>query len=677
MTFAPSEMRKIQLLVLDKDLRRVTVRLGRMGIVHLATSTDVEADLAPAGEGGREERARCEGMLARLRKAERDLAIEGGAPPDEQAHPSLDEVAAFLDDLEPRLAEFAKRADDLKRRIGEHQDYLHEIQRYEKLGVPLADLADTSFLHFAIGSLPAEDFVEVAEEVAPRALVLPLDAEGARRNLVAVSSRKGKWSLQGVLDAHGFTEDHLETQVKGLPEALVEQALADLADLDRQMAKLDARRAGLRETFARRVPTMVDRVALELTILAAQRNFARTWSTALITGWVPARQVHELAEAALEMTNHRAVIEIIDPKDLPDEVVPTKLEHNALLRPFEMLVTSYGVPEYREVEPTFFVAVTFLLIFGFMFGDVGQGGVLVAVGLLLRFLSRKEKVRDVGTLLACSGGAAMIFGFLYGSVFGNEDLIHPLWMNPLRRIFEDTGGRSLEIFFGTTIAIGFIIMNVGLVANIVNRVRRRDWSHAFFDKFGLTGAVFYWGMMAVGMLFLIKEGLHVGTLILFVIVPLVVIMLHEPVKMVLFSPKGRPREEGEPGPIMAIVFGMVEALDTILVYLSNTLSFVRVAAFALSHAALCLAVFALADVLQSAEEGTGLVRLLVLVLGNVFIIVLEGLIAAIQTMRLEYYEFFGKFFSGEGCGYNPFTLKMTSRAKTEDMQSAAKRSSER
>jgi len=208
-----------------------------------------------------------------------------------------------------------------------------------------------------------------------------------------------------------------------------------------------------------------------------------------------------------------------------------------------------------------------------------------------------------------------------------------------------------------TMAIGFIIINIGLVANIANRIRRRDWGRAVFDKFGVAGMVFYWGMIALGVRAMVSAPFHRGAVLVFLIVPLVCIILHEPVRLALAGPVRKNRDEGEPGPLMAVVFGVVEALETILVYLSNTLSFIRVAAFALSHAALCVAVFALADVIRTSDDGFSLARCLILILGNAFIIVLEGLIAAIQTMRLEYYEFFGKFFTGEGRPYDPFTLR--------------------
>ena len=675
--FAPSSMKKVQILVLDRDVRDVTVALGRMGIVHLTTSTDVDEADIPLRAGSESELRSCHALAARLHKIEGDLGVDASETPAREDLPTLDAVEQFLDSVEPRLAEFSGESDKLTRQVAERRDFLREIRRYEKLGVPVDELSRTSFLHFAIGSVPAGDFADVAGEVAPRALIVPLDDAGERRSFVAVSSRKGKWNLQGALDKHGFEIEELHRKHEGLPEALVEQALADRADLDRQIQQLDQRRDVVRAQFGPAVVAMTHRLVLEGKILQAQHNFARTWATALIAGWVPGPLVTDIVDSVIEITGNRAVIEVVDPKDLPeDEVVPTKLVNHSLIRPFEMLVTSYGIPGYREIEPTLFVAVSFLLIFGFMFGDVGQGGVLCVAGLALALArKRSQKVRDVGVLLTCAGVSAMIFGFLYGSVFGDERLIRPLWMNPLKSIFEDTTGAALRTFFGTTMALGFIIINIGLVANIVNRIRRRDWGHAFFDKFGIAGMVFYWGMIALGVRAMVSTPFRPGAILIFVIAPLACIVLHEPLRLALAKSTHKKKSDGEPGPAMAVVFGFVEAMDTVLVFLANTFSFIRVAAFALSHAALCLAVFAVADVIRTSDDGFSLARLMILILGNAFIIALEGLIAAIQTMRLEYYEFFGKFFAGQGRPYDPFTLR-ASAAERSGNKSDVKRSAQ-
>ncbi|MFH0964153.1 MAG: V-type ATPase 116kDa subunit family protein [Planctomycetota bacterium] len=227
-------------------------------------------------------------------------------------------------------------------------------------------------------------------------------------------------------------------------------------------------------------------------------------------------------------------------------------------------------------------------------------------------------------------------------------------------------------FFGITILIGFVLINLGLAFNLLNRLRRRDWVHAFLDKFGLVGVMFYWGMVALGMRRLLTGRLDLWTLIVFVGIPLLVIMLQEPVRLILAG-RMRPKVPHETGVGLALFLGLVEGLETVLNYLSNTLSFVRVAAFSLSHAALCLAVFAMAEVIAPSAGPVSPGRIAVLVLGNAFIICLEGLIAAIQTMRLEYYEFFSKFFVGEGKPYQPFTLDPNARTVRSPMERSTPR----
>jgi V/A-type H+-transporting ATPase subunit I len=336
-------------------------------------------------------------------------------------------------------------------------------------------------------------------------------------------------------------------------------------------------------------------------------------------------------------------------KPLPEEDVPVLLRHSRCLRPFEMLVSTYGVPHYREFEPTAFVAISYLLMFGMMFGDVGHGLVLCLGGLSAWFLNRGRKMRDFGVLLAFGGLASIVFGFVYGSCFGLESFHqYALWHDPLE-------GNPIHLI-QLTIGFGVMMISLGIALNIINRFRSGDILGGFLDRFGVVGGLFYWGalMLATKLSVMQAHGLTNLAIVLFLALPLVGWTLKGPLEYARHRHEGKATEPGE-NLLTAAVESLVSAFEAVLSYLANTVSFVRLAAYAMSHAALLAAAFAMAATVRNLEIG-GFLSVLIIVLGNALAIVLEGIIASVQALRLEYYEFFGKFFSGTGNAFVPFRL---------------------
>jgi V/A-type H+-transporting ATPase subunit I len=391
-------------------------------------------------------------------------------------------------------------------------------------------------------------------------------------------------------------------------------------------------------------------VDTELRLLSAQESFPHTAATVLMTGWVPAAELPLVEQRLQELTNGRCVVESTPPDDLSDAEIPVLLRHPRLLRPFEMLTTGYGVPGYRELEPTLFVAITFVLMFGMMFGDVGHGAVLLLGGLAAVIAGRARKVRDLGVLMGLGGASSMIFGWIYGSFFGLEFFKkYALWRDPLE-------GDPMALM-RAAVGVGVVIVSIGLVLNMVNRFRKRDYAGGFLDKFGVVGALFYWGGLALMLKYaaLKRHGLDGMALVLVVALPLTIWVLKEPVAHVIRSRRAPDGAEGGGNLFEAVMESGVEAFEAVLGYMANTISFVRLAAYAMSHAAILMATFVMAaEVKQMA--GGGVFSVLVIIAGNLVAILLEGVIASVQALRLEYYEFFSKFFAGDGQVFAPFRL---------------------
>jgi V/A-type H+-transporting ATPase subunit I len=289
-------------------------------------------------------------------------------------------------------------------------------------------------------------------------------------------------------------------------------------------------------------------------------------------------------------------------------------------------------------------------MFGIMFGDLGQGAVILVLGILVRRFSRKEWARDFGFVLGACGVVAMLFGaVVYGSFFSREGVLPkvPGVTTTLLQIGGTENTSIIRLFIGT-VALGIILMSVGIIINIINNFGRRGFYHGMLDKFGLVGLVFYWGALGI----LLLRGSSIILAGIFIILPLVLLFVAEPLRHLA----SRKQETHGEGLGMKFVESGVDTMETVMMYLANTVSFLRLAGFALAHAGLSLAMW----MIFAALSDMPVVGWAVVVLGNIVIIGLEGLVAGIQSIRLEYYEFFTKFLRGEGKAFEPFRLAANS-----------------
>ena len=295
----------------------------------------------------------------------------------------------------------------------------------------------------------------------------------------------------------------------------------------------------------------------------------------------------------------------------------------------------YGVPAYNEIDPTSFVAITYSLIFGIMFGDVGQGLCLSIGGwLLYRF-----KKMNLAAIIACAGVFSTIFGFMYGSIFGFEHVIPHLWLNPMENVMT---------VLITAVAFGMALIIIAMILNIVNGIKAKDYEKIFFDTNGVSGLIFYTALITcVALIFTGNTLPGIGVLIIFFGIPLLLIFLREPITHFIEKKKKLFPENK----VMFFVESLFELFEILLSYVTNSISFLRVGAFAMSHAAMMGVVMLLAG----AESGNP--NIFVIVLGNIFVAAMEGLIVGIQVLRLEYYEMFSRFYRGTGKEFKPYQKK--------------------
>lgn len=284
-----------------------------------------------------------------------------------------------------------------------------------------------------------------------------------------------------------------------------------------------------------------------------------------------------------------------------------------------------------------------------MFGDLGQGFLLVLLGL---FLETKKKM-PLGGVMARIGVSSMVFGFLYGSVFGFEELLVPVHraVFGVDHLIHVMAPSSTNLILMGAIGVGVAIIIASIMMNIFLGFRAKDMERAVFSNNGIAGLVFYIAVVyaAVSTLLLGNNVFTPVYIAVFIALPLIIIFLKEPLGHLLHRKKMFP--DGVGGFVIESFFEMFEVL---LSFVSNTMSFLRVGGFVLSHAGMMAVVMTLSGMVGAGASP------IVIIIGNLFVMALEGLIAGIQVLRLEFYEIFSRFFDGDG---KPFAPTQTEAAQ--------------
>jgi len=360
----------------------------------------------------------------------------------------------------------------------------------------------------------------------------------------------------------------------------------------------------------------------------------------VLSGWIPADTLASIRKTVEDEAPMTTVM-VEETKDISYSGIriPTLLQNNPIFRAFQDIVSMYSLPSYGEIDPSPIVAISFILFFGFMFGDIGHG-LMIFLGAMY-MVKRGIMKRSFGQVIKSAAVSSMVFGVLYGSIFGMEDIIPALWLSPM----HDTN-KLLVI----AICLGVFMISLGLVLNMIKQYRARDFGRLLFDGQGMAGLMLYWTMAALAAIYM--TGTKIPELAADIMwggigVMMLLMIFRDVLARYLLHQKG----EGE-----SAVLNIFEIMHHLMSFVSNTASFVRLAAFALNHVGLSMAVIMLSEMVHSLPGGI-VMKGIILIIGNIVIVCLEGLIVFIQTLRLEYYEFFGKFYKGGGNEFKPVGWK--------------------
>lgn len=656
--FFPREMTEVELIVPSKDLVAVAKVLSGRGVFHQVDSTYL--GLESLGPSAWQEKA---GNYSALERRIQTIMQSLGLPEEYPAKANADSIVEF-DAVRPsvdRIDEEVKATSDLlvseKKRLELLETQLHQLEPIADVKVEVGTLRDSSYMHSILGILPAANIGRLQTSLGRVPHVFFTLREDSQKPVVWILGPK---SNSDVLDRAAksayLTPLSLPDEFSGTPEQITSQLKKGIETATKKIAELEANIGKLAATHKNELQKLLWEVHISRIMADAIVRFGQLRHTYVVVGWVPTAELENLT-TRLKQASKEVLIETIPTtRSGHHSNIPVALTNNKWLRPIQELVTTFGRPSYGELDPTLLIAFSFPILYGAMFGDIGQGLVLMLVGTLAHNRIFLKGLQSLGLLLVYAGFFATIFGFLYGSIFGFEghlveEYLHfhlePVWMSPL--------GNILTIL-GFAIDAGIVILILGYLLSLFNNIRSRDWAHFWFGHTGVVALMFYICFLALLGGFLgdtaiaPKVAVAIGQLPLpfNILTPIFALGL-------MFNGLFRNIAEGhrpfiEGGIAMFLVTSFMDLFEGVISMLSNTLSFVRVGAFAVAHGGLSLAIFSLAG----HEPDLGF--WITIILGNIFIIGFEGLIVYIQTMRLHYYEILGKFFHGGGLRFEPLKL---------------------
>lgn len=534
---------------------------------------------------------------------------------------------------------------DISARIDELRKEIEQFEHFRGLDVELQDILECETIKVRFGRLPKESFerLELYND-NPYVLFFPGASDNHYYWGVYFTPLEFAPEVDRIFASLYFERMRVAAE-NGTPEEILAHLRSEMEEKQREQAACAEEMTRFRETERERLDDVYSQLK-ELDFRFGVRRFAAQYNDKFIlSGWIPAAAQKEFerrldAVGEVEYSFEKAGG---DPHHTP----PVKLKNWKLFRPFEFFVDMYGVPRYNEIDPTAFVAITYTLLFGVMFGDVGQGLLVALIGWLMW----KFKKMAIGRILVPCGISSAVFGLVFGSVFGFEHVLDPVYKalfgweeKPIEVLQPDT----TVLIIAAAIVVGLLLIVLSMVLNVYSGLRRRDFEGALFGPSGVCGLVFYVSLIAglAGQMLLGWRLLTPAYVLPLIVLPLLLMFFREPLgRLVAREADWKPEKWGE-----YIVQNIFEMFETMLSYLSNTMSFLRVAAFVLVHAGMMMAVFAIGDLFGPFGYTVSVV------VGNALVMVMEALLVAIQVMRLEFYEMFSRYYQGDGWEFSPLSL---------------------
>lgn len=559
---------------------------------------------------------------------------------------TTEEILALIRDVNHDYLDIQENKELLKKKKEELTGKLNVLEPFRSLDLDVHKVLHYRYMHVRFGRIDLDHYQKLEKYLFDDLNAIFL--EGTRtENYVygcyfAANSDTSR--VDAVFNSMHFERITVSDEYIGTPQVACETLKEEIEETQKAIDQLEEDTRSLMESHASELMGARKRLEelsnnFDVRKMAARIEDDNKEDYYILCGWMGEKDVEAFVKEA--ENDHRVLIVVEEEREKFFGDPPTKLKNPKIFKPFEMFIKMYGLPAHDEMDPTIFMALTYTFIFGAMFGDVGQGLCLFLIGGII-YLTKKANLAGI---ISVAGLFSTFFGFMFGSVFGFEDILPARWLRPVSAMTDLPFIGQLNTVFVVAIAFGMALNILVMLFHIVNAIRARDTENIWFSNNGLAGLVFYGFLVLTVVLFMTGHKTPGNILMaIFLGVPVVLFLFKEPLTNLV----ERNHKKIEEGKVMFLVQGFFELFETMLSYFSNTLSYVRIGAFAVSHAAIMEVVL----MLSGATDGSP--NIIGLVIGNIVVCGLEGLVVGIQVLRLEYYEMFSRFYKGTGREFKPF-----------------------
>lgn len=596
---------------------KVIRELHKLGILHIVEHSknelaDIGAPLETANKLS-ETIVQVRSLMAELgiKKEEHAFKIKRGLLEIDSTTKKLnEEVNNNLDRL--------KRIDEI---ASKNQAIKQELEILKNIDVPLEDLTSCRSLAYFTGYVTESKLTLLKEGLSKITgkFMLLTDTIKKKSFIVLFIDAKSKEYVDNLLKKASFSPVNFTiiNNFKGTASYNLTKIEKENIRLENLKVKISKQMEKFGQEHKGFLICAEEFLSQELEKAEVPLKFAATKNAFLIKGWIPTGQLKDSVDRLNKAAKNKVFIHSEPAKKT--DAVPVKLKNQNYVKPFEFFMNLYTMPNYKEIDPTFFVFLTFPLLFGFMLGDFGYG--LVTLILFVMLKKKMPKVKNFFNILIFASIATMFFGLLFGEFFGYEELAGINFPHILSRSHQIT-----ELLY-LAFAVGIIHINFGLLIGFANEFK----SHGFLKALYVKGG---WIVLEIGVALLALSSLNIIILPIYVGVIFLILSV-----FMLFMGEG--------------VKGLIEIPGIF----SNILSYARLMAIGLSSVKL-------AEVINEGAEGMFhqggfmiLAGVLILVIGHVINMVIGMLGSFLHSLRLHYVEFFTKFFEGGAKKYSPFGVK--------------------
>lgn len=583
-----------------------------------------------------------------------------------QPYDTPEEFDSVFEGISEQYEELSGKLGEVNRVLEEYKETDAYLKHLVGLNVSFRDLFELKYVKIRIGRLPAENETKLDYYTSKSFVFMPFERTSAYTYGIYLTPTNVSDFADNIMNSFGFErtrlpdylEENAENAYKKLAEEIAEKTV-EKEELEKELAYFTDMLKSDFNAVVCKLKYKADCFELRKKAVIGSEKFS-------FSGYCPTKECKKLQEVLSQVSPDIQCLEIpIDKKGAAEET-PVRLKNNWFIRPFEMFVKMYGLPTYNTFDPTPYVAVTYMILFGLMFGDVGQGLVVTLLGLLLSKLTKN----GLAPIMTRLGIFSMAGGCIYGSVFGIETIITPIyhradiWKN-VCKLFGNLGVpehpesifQAAMVVLLFALVIGIILILISMIFNMALKFKAGHKGEAIFSVNGLCGIVLYTSLV-VGLICSLLFGIQLMTplyVVGLIVVPALLIFFREPILHAMAHQKSEePFKIGN-----FIISNFIELFEAAISFLSNTMSYLRVGGFVLSHAGFMLVVSQLAGTANGDAPITAK-TVIVYIVGNLVVMGIEGLLVGIQVLRLEFYEIFSRFYDGGGTGFEPVEIKLDS-----------------